>query len=449
MDTSYPRIPSELFPEILSQLGDLEHEASVRKTLVSSALVARHFLEPCRQLLYSRITIYSHAPSRGHGLTFSDFPSCLDFLRRHPHLARHATALNISRSGENWNDEIPAAWEEVEGGIYLSRTCSLLPNLRSASIGGYTGSWTDVLKEHIGVAILSSLPPSLFSLSFELYVMFASTTQFLSLLSRFTGLTSLKLESITVGNGRSWNAEQICKSPRSTISPIRSLVVDGLTRILARDLVDYLLHPESPHPAHQLHHLHVEFKDQFLVARILEAQTSSYLQRLEISHISESAKRKGSSVHRRRPVEFTSLKRFTSLKQVQIYSLLFTESIRWILDLTTYNEAHPDVQTRISLSFGTCKSTDVLYDPEEWKTLDNQLSRWSNLEMLTLDITPQKFGEEKTFPLLEKLVKAGKVNVPAPWCFCCDEFADSDDEDDVDEDGSDSWATDASDSDKE
>jgi hypothetical protein len=32
--------------------------------------------------------------------------------------------------------------------------------------------------------------------------------------------------------------------------------------------------------------------------------------------------------------------------------------------------------------------------------------------MLTLAITPQKFGEEKTFPLLKKLVAAGKIVVP-------------------------------------
>ncbi|KAH8823474.1 hypothetical protein DL96DRAFT_275981 [Flagelloscypha sp. PMI_526] len=297
MEKHHRRIPSELFPEILNQFGDLE-KANNLKTLVSSSLVARLFLEPCRRLLYSRLAVWCYAPNHVHGLAFADFPSCLSFLRAHPHLARHTTTLTIARTGENWNDEVPIAWEEVEGGIYLSQVCALLPNLKSASLGGHTGTWNGVLGEHVGVAIFSSLPPSLSSLGFELYVMFASSTQFLSLLSRFTRLTSLKLGWFTVGNGRSWDAEQICNSPHSTVTPIRSLVIDGLTRIIARDLMDYFLHPESPHPIHQLHHLHVEFKDQFLVARILEAQASDHLESLEINHTSESAKKKTSSVHR-------------------------------------------------------------------------------------------------------------------------------------------------------
>ncbi|KAH8827444.1 hypothetical protein DL96DRAFT_1681197 [Flagelloscypha sp. PMI_526] len=242
--------------------------------------------------------------------------------------------------------------------------------------------------------------------------MFASTTQFLSLLSRFTSLTFLKLGWLTVGNGSLWDVDRICKPLHSTVSPIRNFIVDGLSSIIARDLLDYLLHPESPHPGHQIRHLHAKFEDQSLVARLLEAQASNHLQSLNIKHISEFDEGTTSFIHLQQPVEFTSLKRFTSLTQVRIRRLCLTESIYWILDLTAGNEVQSNIKMELMLSFGTCRSTDEVYDPKEWRRLDNQLSRWSSLKMLTLAILPQKFGEEETFPLLKKLVAAGKVVVP-------------------------------------
>ncbi|KAH8823324.1 hypothetical protein DL96DRAFT_1819055 [Flagelloscypha sp. PMI_526] len=413
------RIPNEMLHEILRQFEDLKDTDNVT-TLLSAALAARLFLEPCRRLLYSGITVYYHETNRGYGQAFLDFPSCLDFLQAHPHLARHSTTLTVAR--ENWNDEVPVNWEEAsEGDIHLLQICALLPNLKSASLRG--GHTLDIFGEHIGLAILNSLPPSIRSLQFDVRVMFATTTQFLLVLSRFTNLTSLKLEGCTVANGDLWDSEQTRDFSRSHVSPIRYLVTFWLSSILERDLIEYLLHPESPHPAQQLRQLHTDFKDEFLLKRLLDAQTSSHLQSLEIRHATEYDKQQSSIFHQR-PVEFTSLKRFTALQHVDINNLLLTDSIRWILDLIACDDMRSGARINITLSFGTCSSTDTVYDPEEWKTLDSQLSYWSSLELLTLSISPSKFGEETLLPLMEKLMKAEKVVVPAPYCECCDYFAD-------------------------
>ncbi|KAH8823323.1 hypothetical protein DL96DRAFT_1713746 [Flagelloscypha sp. PMI_526] len=409
-------IPNEILPEILSQIRHFEDESV--ETLISVALVARVFLEPCRQLLYSDITVHDIGSS-WYGPVFLDFQSCLSFLQAYPHLARHATKLIIT--GQYWNDEVPIDWEELERGTRFSQISSFLPNLKSVSLAG--GHSNDVYGEHVGLAILNSLSPSISSLTFILPVTFASTIQFLSLLGRFTNLRSLTLGRCSAGNGGSWDASQIYNSSRSTVPLLRKLATFDLSNNFENDFVDYILHPESPHPARQLRKLQATFNDKSLLERLLKAQTSNHLRKLRIGHATEHANKEVSISHQR-PVEFTSLQRFTALQKVHIWNLPFTESIKWILDLTACDDIWSGPKINIELSFSTCSSTDALYDPEEWKRLDTQLSLWSSLELLTLAISPGKFGKEKTLPLMEKLVEAKKVIVPGGCCDVCDFFAD-------------------------